>query len=273
MDIPKAKFGYLLYDDMVAKIQSGIFDSYDFIYTKDTHEGYVVTEDLKPVPLRSRVYSFNSVQEATDLLNKSSDTYNGQFVAILDGNVFKGYIVNTVNGKFIPTILSQAEEPIDYDTLGNKPVTNLVGTLDKPVMVCNLKNGIYNIKGQYRISALEMTTYLSASNVIFIVGKEQNNTKIKKISSDEIVDYVVSASAITKNSYSTEKYLAENHYATTDYVDKKAMAMEVSLRNELQLYVKTIVNELFAVELDKRIDERISTNIQPITTEQINKLF
>lgn len=43
MALTRAKFGYLTYKDMVAKIADKKLDEYDICYTKDTHECYIIS--------------------------------------------------------------------------------------------------------------------------------------------------------------------------------------------------------------------------------------
>ena len=269
----RIKFAYLTYDDMLSKLESGDINEYDIIYSKDQYVTYLITEDLQPLQLRSRVYVFDSISEAENKLNESIDTYIGQVVAILDNNTYRGYIVNQKSEKFTVTPLWEYSEPIDYDTLGNRPIVNLVGTVGKPIMVSELDDGIYRIKGQYKISDLEETIYLSASYIIITVSKNNQNIEIKKITSDNITDYIVTTSDISKNTYVTEQYLKDNNYVTTAYVDTKSGALELSIKEDMRGYVQEAITEVFGEELDKKIDDRIDEKIIPMSDSQIRNLF
>ena len=269
----RIKFAYLTYDDMLSKIDSGDLNEYDIIYSKDKYVTYLITEELKPLQLRSRIYVFDSVSEAEIKLNESTDTYVGQVVAILYNDTYRGYIVNQKSGKFIVTPLWEHPEPIDYDTLGNRPIVNLVGTLDKPIMISELDDGIYRIKGQYKISDLEETVYLSASYILMTVSKNNQNIEIKKITSDDITDYIITNSDISKNTYVTEQYLKDNNYATTDYVDNKISALEQSINEDIEKYISDIVDKQFSSMLDEKIDAKINKKIQPVDNSQVQSLF
>ena len=269
----RIKFAYLTYDDMLSKLESGDLNEYDIIYSKDKYVTYLITEELKPLQLRSRVYIFDSVSEAEIKLNESTDTYTGQVVAILYNDTYRGYIVNQKSGKFIVTPLWEHPEQIDYDTLGNRPIVNLIGTLDKPIMVSELDDGIYRIKGQYKISDLEETIYLSASDILMTVSKNNQNIEIKKITSDDITDYIITNSDIYKNTYVTEQYLKDNNYTTTSYVDTKIEALEVSIKEDMRGYVQDAITEVFGEELDKKIDDRIDEKFVPMSDSQIRNLF
>ena len=56
----RAKYGYMSSASIPLKIQSGEIDAYDIIYTTDNHECYVISPDLEPWAVRSRVYVFDS---------------------------------------------------------------------------------------------------------------------------------------------------------------------------------------------------------------------
>ena len=267
------KFGFLTVEQMLSAINSHQLQTYNICFTKDTHQIFVIKENLEPLEIHSRVYVFDSITEAETKLNESTDTYVGQVVAILDNDTYRGYIVNQKNGKFIVTPLWEHSEPIDYDTLGNRPIVNLVGTLDEPIMVSELDDGIYRIKGQYKISDLEKTIYLSASDILMTVSKNNQNIEIKKITSDNITDYIITNSDISKNTYVTEQYLKDNNYTTTSYVDTKIEALEVSIKEDMRGYVQEAITEVFGEELDKRIDDRIDEKIVPMSDSQIRNLF
>ena len=267
------KFGFLTVEQMLNAINSHQLQTYNICFTKDTHQIFVIKENLEPLEIHSRVYVFDSISEAETKLNESTDTYVGQVVAILDNDTYRGYIVNQKSGKFTVTPLWEHSEPIDYDTLGNRPIINLVGTLDEPIMVSELDDGIYRIKGQYKISDLEKTIYLSASDILMTVSKNNQNIEIKKITSDDITDYIITNSDISKNTYVTERYLKDNNYTTTSYVDTKIEALEVSINEDMKSYVQTVIEKFFTEELDKRIDDRIDEKIVPMSDSQIRNLF
>ena len=157
--------------------------------------------------------------------------------------------------------------------MGNRPIINLVGTLDEPVMVSELDTGIYRIKGQYKISSLEDTIYLSASDIICTVAKDTKGITVKRITSDDITDYFITSSDISKNSYITNQYLKDNNYTTTSYVDTKIEALELSIKEDMKTYVQGIIEDVFGESLDEIIDNRISENIQSMDSTQIQNLF
>lgn len=272
----RVKFGYLNYDDMLAKIQSGIIDSNDIIFGKDTHETYIISEDLTPIPMMSKVYVFNSVADANTALNTNTDTYKGQIVSILNGDKYTAYVVNQdSNGVYSATTLSA--ENVDYNNLGNRPIENLVGTLDVPIMIDGLNTGMYKVKGQYKISATDITTYLSTDGDLFIVEISATEKFIKRFTKKTIQDFVISDGEIKKNTYITEEYLADNGYSTNDYVDVKLTAFETSIKNDIESYVEQTVEDIIINKVDTIIDERLDVKlderIQISTNEEVENFF
>lgn len=264
----RAKWAYLSYNSIQQKIDEGVLDSYDVIYTKDTHENYIITPELDIWSVRSRIYTFDSVSEANEKLNINTDTYKGQIVAILNDDKYKAYIVNqNENSIYYTTPLS--EDHIDYNTLGNKPIENLVGTLDEPIIITSLSSGHYKIKGQYKIANSEETVYLSATGDLFIL----EDNLIKRITKDTITDYIINNDVIVKKVYITDEYLNNQGYATSSYVDAKISAFETSIRLDIETYVQSIIEDVIADRLDTIIDEKLDEKIQTVTSDEVTSLF
>lgn len=272
----RVKFGYLYYDEIPTRIENGDIDVNDIIFTRDTHETLIISEDLSLVPMRSKVYVFDSVADANTTLNANTDTYKGQIVSILNNDKYSAYIVNQdPNGVYFATALSA--ENIDYNTLGNRPIENLVGTLDSPIMISNLDTGMYKVKGQYKISATDITTYLSTDGDLFIIEVYATEKFIKRFTKDTIQDYVISDSGIEKKVYVTDKYLIDNGYSTTTYVDSKLTAFEETIRQDIQTYVEQTVEQVIEQKVDEIIDERLDAKlderIKGSTDEEVQNFF
>lgn len=272
----RAKWAYLSYDSIQTKIDEGVLDAYDVIYTKDSHENVIISPDLEIWSVRSRIYVFNSVEEANIQLNINTDTYIGQIVSIIIDEVCKGYIVNKDReGSFYVEALTA--DNIDYNTLGNRPVENLVGTLDEPVIITELNSGTYKIKGQYKISDDYGTVFLSSDGDLFLTEKTSTENRIKRITKDTIQDFVISDSDIVKRTYITDEYLTDCGYATTEYVDNKVLALEESIREDIEAYVEQTVEDVITQKVDAIIDERLDIKlderIQETTNEEVEDLF
>lgn len=272
----RAKWAYLPYDSIQPKIDEGILDQFDVIYTSDSHENLIIAPDLTLWSVRSRIYTFDSVADANTALNTNTDTYKGQIVSILNGDKYTAYVVNQdSNGVYSATTLSA--ENVDYNNLGNRPIENLVGTLDVSIIVENLDTGMYKIKGQYKIYNGEDTVYLSADGDLFIVEISATEKFIKRFTKKTIQDFVISDGEIKKNTYITEEYLADNGYSTNDYVDVKLTAFETSIKNDIESYVEQTVEDIIINKVDAIIDERLDVKlderIQISTNEEVENFF
>ena len=270
----RSRYGYLNLADIQDRIDSGKLDAYDLIYTKDTHECYILTEDLKQVPIKSRVYQFPTEEEALLYLNAATDTYEGQLVAIKKKNRYKAYIVNKDDEDlWCVTLLSDADEQIDYDTLGNRPITNLTGTLANPIVVETLDNGIYSISGQYKVFDSIDTIFSSYENHIFLVEKSETETHIKDISSTDVITYSLVGDEIKQEKLVTSKFLEDNNYVTDTDLDKKIQTLDILTRTEASEYIEQAVNSYLDSKLDSAIDQKLDEKIVETADTEIADLF
>ena len=270
----RSRYGYLNLADIQDRIDSGKLDAYDLIYTKDTHECYILTEDLKQVPIKSRVYQFPTEEEALLYLNAATDTYEGQLVAIKKNNRYKAYIVNKDDEDlWCVTLLSDVDEEIDYNSLGNRPITNLSGTLANPVIVENLENGIYSIYGQYKVFDSIDTIFSSYENHIFLVEKSETETHIKDISSTDVITYSLVGDEIHQDKLVTSKFLEDNNYVTDSDLDKKLQTLDVLTKTEASEYIEQAVNSYLDSKLDSAIDQKLDEKIIETADTEIADLF
>lgn len=271
----RVKYAYVNYDDIQGKIDSGEIDQYDIVFTKDTHEQYFIKEDLSLLRIISKVYCFDSIIEAEETLNKNTDTYVGQIVAIANDNIYSGYIVNRENGKYTVNSLSDSRSPIDYDNIDHRPVINKIGTQDGNLIIGDLDNGIYSVTGVYKIFNEYPTLFTVASNHLFLVEKTDSISYVKDISAKEIITYTLSNGAVNVLKSVTTQYLEDNQYITNDLFEAKLKTLDLITKAEVSEYVKTITNEYLEQNLGTTIDTKIDEKIQSlvVTDSDIENLF
>lgn len=270
----RMKYGYLSYADMMTKIQDGILDVHDIVFAKDTKECFIITPELTPSPVVSRVRIFNSVSEANELLNTYSDTYAGQIVSIIVKGTHKGYIVNESDGVFQAVPLGLADGEIDYNTIGNRPIINVVGEIGSPIVLSELKNGIYAVTGQYKIAPEDATIYSVSTAVICIVDHADNgSTHIKKVQSSGIKDYEIVDDVVTAINYITERDLVEYGYATRAYVEEKLAEVNFVTAENVDTIVDEKVAEVVSTTVESMIDAKIDEKMQEASEEDITALF
>lgn len=275
----RAKFGYLNYDEIPIRIEKGELTIFDIVYTKDSHEVILITPELELLPIKSKVYCYPDVNTAESMLNKATDSYPGQVVSILSGEEYLGYIVNQTTGGifYVSPLSSKNNANLDYDTLGNKPIINLVGTYEEPILVESLEDGTYSIKGQYKISEQIETIYLSATGLIFVVETIDGVTYVKRISAKEIVDYVITENNIEVSTIATTAYIESCGYVTEKYVDEKITALNYITKEEVTTYVTELIensiNEIIDAKIDDKIDEKIEAQVTEKVEVKVNEVL
>lgn len=269
----RVKYAYLDYSDISTRIKNGEIDQYDVVFTKDTHEQYLIKDDLSLLNIKSRIYCFDSIISAKEKLNSNTDTYEGQIVAIADNDsgVYHGYIVNKSNDEYIITSLTDNGNKIDYDSLVHRPIINKTGSLANPLTIGELDNGLYSVSGEYRIFLEYPTIFSSSINHLFVVEKENDKIYVKDVQAKKTVIYVLSNGQVSIEDVITFNYLTENQYITETDFDAKIKALDFVTRNEISDYVKQITTEYLEQNLDSKIDEKINSLIAD--DSEIDNLF
>ena len=108
------RIAYVNSDNINSAIEQGKLDAYDICITKDTGEIIFINGEKQILPVRSRVYRYQSYEEALKAVNESDDTYEGQILSVWDDNQYAGYIVNTRNDTFQLDPLASPNVHLDY---------------------------------------------------------------------------------------------------------------------------------------------------------------
>ena len=270
----RAKFGFLNYEDMLIKITEGKLDAYDIIFSKDRKEVFILNEQLEPIAMHSKVYVYETVEKANEQLNINTDTYEGQIVSILRGDVYYGYIVNKDSkGSYYVKPLYEHAEPINYDTLGNKPIENLMGTYNTPIILGDLPTGIYNICGKYKVIQDSDKEYLTGESRLALVNNMVTTTTIKLVTTDGIVNFIVSNGEVISDKVVTESYLKDNGYTTETYVDERIKELDLVQRSEIDAYISNYISQSLDIIIDEKIDAALEEKFQPFSDEYVYDLF
>lgn len=273
----RAKQGYLSYDNMLAKIASGDLDAYDVVYVEQQKQCYIVSPSLEPWAIKSRVYTFESVEDAVEKLNTNTDTYNGQIISVLVNNKYTAYIVNTnEENKFFVEPLNKFDD-IDYDTIGNRPIINLTGSFAKPVVLDQQSSGIYLVKNQYKISNKLATVFSSAYPTLFWIENNTDTIYIREINAKNIKTYVSESSSdkITESEVVTTEYLKENNYVTSNDVDKKIAVLDVFTKKEAEDYITEYLqdNPVLQSTIESTVEKKINEKVSETSADDIENLF
>lgn len=139
----------------------------------------------------------------------------------------------------------------------------LTGTLENQIILADLNDGIYYVKGQYKVTEKAETVHLAASYVIVLIG--DNGNKVRRITADDFEDYTIKDGEIIDTSHLlTESYLVEHKYATEGYVNAKVAAMEASLKSDLTEYFGYALPGMVSAEIDKQIKGIPQSDIRKI---------
>lgn len=121
-------------------------------------------------------------------------------------------------------------------------IHEIIGTLENPVILTQVEEGLYRVKGVYKITPESDIIETDIDHLTFISAED--DIKIKVVSEDKISDYVVdSEGEIVFLSYATEKYVDD----LFDLVEAQIEAIVVEFDDK--------VTDL----IDKRMEERLDT--------------
>ena len=270
----RAKFGFLAYDDMLSRIAEGEIDAYDIVFSKDKKQVFIVNENLEPIAMHSKVYVYESVEKANEELNINTDTYVGQIVSILNGDVYYGHIVNkSADGFYYVTPLYEHAEPIDYDTLGNKPIENLNGTYDKPIILADLPTGIYNICGKYKVTANDEREYLIGARRLAFINNMGTTSTIKVVTSDGAINFIVSNGNVISDKVVTESYLNEHGYTTETWVNERIKELDLVQKKEIDSYIENYISQSLDTIINEKVETAVNNKLAPIDDEFVYDLF
>ena len=257
----RAKFGYLLEQEIQSRIDSGELNAFDVVFTKDSKKIILLSDSLELIEMRNRVYCFDNTSDAYVALNENEDSYEGQIVSIKDENVYRAYVVNkNYTGKFYPVPLSASIEDINYNDLGNRPIIKLTGTLDTQIMLESLSSGVYMIDGQYRIAEGLETVFLSSVSDLFLVEKDTSKIVIKKISATETIIYTIVDGVVTISTV-----------ATTEYVNSQISALEILTKEDVEVYVSDFINQSLDTLVESKVEEKLADGIDKIVDAKIDE--
>ena len=185
------------------------------------------------------------------------------------------YIKAADVGKLLDDIVGNLEDKstvvdyinsLSYNKLSDKPIENLIGSLNAPVYISSLEDGIYKIKGQYIISQSNPTVQSSAEDVLFFISHDPELEKkmtITKMQGTSIVLYFLQ----TDGTYRTDKYITENWIADQNYMS--ADAAKEFITETIQESVADIIDQ----QLDEKLDSALDKKIGGISTEELTNIF
>lgn len=121
-------------------------------------------------------------------------------------------------------------------------IPEYTGTSEDMIILSSLEDGLYQIKGQHKITPTHETVFTSFSPIIVVIQTINNKKKIRRITADELTTYTVENDmSVRVNEVATKDYLDEHHYATESYVDAKVAAMEQVIMDNVEAVLPSMV--------------------------------
>lgn len=270
------------------QINAGNVNAWDLVVSSDSKEFILVTDQFELIPIQSRVYRFTTISSAETFLNSATDTYQGQLVSILNPTLgtYQAYIVNKNGaGRFYVSAISIFNvSDINYNEIGNRPIEQISGNIEHPVILANQQDGLYKVEGSFKIAEGYLTIFQSYNgDLISVTHNIDDTTSIKHITSYTITDYLVdnSGNVIDKQEYVTKQWIISQGYVTESYIDNKLEAMNIITRNEALQYIQALIQEgvresveqAFDDTFNARFDARLRESLQMEEQSNIRDLF
>lgn len=144
-------------------------------------------------------------------------------------------------------------------------IPELVGTIQNPIILSTLDDGIYQVKGQHKITASHITTYDSGAFIFVLVQTTDNGKKVSRIASDEVTKYhIFDDLSVESESYVTDAYLSEHKYATEEYLDEKIEILKHEIEDEISDLIEPVLRPMVEDIIDESIQSEDDANIRQL---------
>lgn len=145
-------------------------------------------------------------------------------------------------------------------------IPELTGTQENEIILSLLNDGLYQIKGQHKITANDETTYYSMSNILCVVQTIDGQKKVKRITADTIEDCVVDENLeVTRETVATKEWIQAQGYADEAYIDYKMEILKQELEDEIEELVRPVVYPM--------VTQIINEEVTSVPIEDIEELF
>lgn len=246
------RFGYIKSSQIIKAIDNGLLEKWSVVFTEDTHNIYLIDDNLNPIEIRSRIPIFNDIEEAKNYIKESKNIQTGELVCIKNGELYKAYVVTILNDDDVDITPVHTDQDFNYDVLENSPILNKTGTKTNPISLNSLPVGIYKVNGTF-ITPDEQTITSITGNLIFI-----DNFEIIRINNSNIIRYKKGDESIVEE-FITDEYLKKHGYITEEDVNTKLTALNIITQDNIEQYVQTVFDTLISNKISNEITNRIAT--------------
>lgn len=155
---------------------------------------------------------------------------------------------------------------LSYNTLSDKPIINMIGSLNAPVYITSLEDGIYKIKGQFIIGGSNTTVNSSPEDTFFLVSHDpdiQNKMTITKIQGGSITLYFLESDG----TFRTDRYITEEWVKAQNFMSAN------SAKEYITQAIQETVSDVIDQTLDEKLDSALDKKLGGISTEELNNIF
>ncbi len=248
------------------------------VASRDKIQGYIDSKVLKypSYVLCKNTYDWVYIDKELQMHDIKGHAQASMFVVDVLPEEFKentfylhngiGYLA--LNGKLVPVFKEISESANSYNDLADVPVVNKEGSMGDEVILSDLDDGSYSIKGNYMVGGSDTTTYIAGSNVTVLIESDETCKYITKISAKQVCSYKfdIVTGEVVKDEYITKSWITEQGYSTKTYVDEAIEALYQRLANEALVITKLsqLENDMGFLTLD---------NFGEISEDHIADLF
>ena len=126
-------------------------------------------------------------------------------------------------------------------------IPQLTGTIDNVVILSSLTDGLYQIRGQYKITQDYVTTFNCDSYALVIVQTVDDIKKIRRITADDLTTYNIEEDlSVTSDEIVTKEYLDEFVNSKTRELTEAQYDALVNDINEVKLRLDGIKDEVLS---------------------------
>lgn len=208
-------FAVASYDNIQSYVNDGKLTYPSYVFCKDKNTLVFIDKDLQIQNIKG--FNQSSIVEVEEL--PTEDVQSNTFY-VCNG---KGYLL--INDVLVPVFKELTDfegSTSDYDQLENLPVMNKYGEISSPIVLSDLDNGSYSIKGQYKVGGDIETVYVSSKDVTVLVDSDDEYKYITRISAKNVCLYTLELSTmhVVVDEYATQSWVLARGYATETYVNQ-----------------------------------------------------
>lgn len=217
-------------DRIQGYIDSKVLTYPSYVLCRETYEWVYIDKELKMHDIKG--YSQTSMFIVDEL---PTENIQEKTFYLCNGI---GYL--SINNKLVPVFKDISESAESYDDLADVPIINKVGSMGEEIILSDLDDGTYSLRGNYKIGGSLDTTFIAGSNVIVLIESDENYKYITKLGAKKICTYKYDfvTEEVSKDEYITESWIAEQGYTTKTYVDEAIEALYQKIANEALVITK-----------------------------------